>query len=420
MAFAHVNIADVNKLKESISDAKDVFYNTQDKFYNTLDIATEKVQEGIYEAKELIERCQKSIQALEHKIEGLQGVLAGLHASLAATPPTIIVTTQDEDGNTKTEEHPNPRYQELLSEISSCEAKISAVTSQQEQFKLLQQSINSGKERLDQAIQSFQNSLNAVSDQYARLNSVSEEAVSKLTKIEETLHKYLQEKLAPPKVSIPSFYRREGDNLGVRNGNGGILKSPEMPVAYSSGESLNKGVYTPVFREWLKWKKIKGDHSWYSDLLNTNPNYNSGKPWQENCQRCVPAYEMRCRGYNVTAKSRDVDGEKDRLSIDPFAAWENPDIIQGKGNGREDIEKMMQKWGDGARAEVSVTWKNVPKGHVFVAENRDSSIIFYDPQNMEMDVTANFDVVESGETEFCRIDNLKPSKLILECCQEVE
>ena len=99
MPLAHVNIGDVSKFKESISDAKDVFFNTQDKFYNTLDIATRKVNEGIREAKELIERCQKSIQALEHKIESLQEVLAGLQASLAATPPTITETTQDEEGN---------------------------------------------------------------------------------------------------------------------------------------------------------------------------------------------------------------------------------------------------------------------------------------------------------------------------------
>ena len=224
MALAHVNIADVSKFKESISDAKGVFFDTQDKFYNTLDIAIEKVNEGIREAKELIERCQRSIQALERKIESLQEVLAGLQASLAATPPTITETTQDEEGNIKTEEYPNPKYLELQSEISSCEAEISAIRSKQEQFKFLQQSINAAKERLDQAIQSFQTSLDAVADQYKRLNSVSEEAVNKLTKIEEILHKYLEEKLTPPKVSIPLF-RGAGEV-------GGVLKDPGVPVAF--------------------------------------------------------------------------------------------------------------------------------------------------------------------------------------------
>ena len=261
MPLAHVNIGDVSKFKESISDAKDVFFNTQDKFYNTLDIATRKVNEGIREAKELIERCQKSIQALEHKIESLQEVLAGLQASLAATPPTITETTQDEEGNIKTEEYPNPRYQELQSEISSCEAEISAVKSQQEQFKHLQQSINADKERLDQTIQSFQASLDAVSDQYERLNSVSEEAVNKLTKIEETLHKYLEEKLTPPKVSIPMFR-----GAGVV---GGVLKDPGVPVVFGYTQTTTelKGnlnfIGTKKRKTPRKLKKTK--QTWNSD-----------------------------------------------------------------------------------------------------------------------------------------------------------
>ncbi|MCD8025385.1 MAG: hypothetical protein LUF33_00180 [Clostridiales bacterium] len=39
------------------------------------------------------------------------------------------------------------------------------------------------------------------------------------------------------------------------------------------------------------------------DLHLTNPNYSTNKyEWTHNCQRCVSTYEMRRRGYNVTAK----------------------------------------------------------------------------------------------------------------------
>ncbi len=293
MALAHVNIADVSKFKESISNAKDVFFNTQDKFYNTLDIATGKVNEGIREAKELIERCQKSIQALERKIESLQEVLAGLQASLAATPPTITETTQDEEGNIKTEEYPNPRYQELQSEISSCEAKISAVKSQQEQFKLLQQSINAAKERLDQAIQSFQTSLDAVSDQYERLNSVSEEAVNKLTKIEEILHKYLEEKLTPPKVSIPSFHGG-GSVAGSLGGlsKGGILKtkSSQLPLGY--GNVLNKSLSDK-----------------FTAANQKNNNFSFGKA------RCLQKTEQKWQEWAAGDKAYDSPFETGKLLV---------------------------------------------------------------------------------------------------------
>ena len=38
------------------------------------------------------------------------------------------------------------------------------------------------------------------------------------------------------------------------------------------------------------------------NILATNPIYLLGKAFQQNCQKCVPTYEMRMRGYDVTAR----------------------------------------------------------------------------------------------------------------------
>ena len=54
------------------------------------------------------------------------------------------------------------------------------------------------------------------------------------------------------------------------------------------------------------FKKIKGAHTQAQDLTATNPRYSEGLEWQINCQRCVGAYEMRRRGYDVTAKPRPM------------------------------------------------------------------------------------------------------------------
>lgn len=43
-------------------------------------------------------------------------------------------------------------------------------------------------------------------------------------------------------------------------------------------------------------------------LAATNPNYDKGLEWQQNCQRCVFAYEMERRGYDVEAMPRIFDG----------------------------------------------------------------------------------------------------------------
>ena len=47
-------------------------------------------------------------------------------------------------------------------------------------------------------------------------------------------------------------------------------------------------------------------------LAGANPHYREGREWQQNCQRCIYAYEMQRRGYDVEALPRIFDGT-DRL-----------------------------------------------------------------------------------------------------------
>lgn len=150
-----------------------------------------------------------------------------------------------------------------------------------------------------------------------------------------------------------------------------------------------------------------------TDLRECNPNYKLGKEWRINCQRCVPAFEMRRRGLDVTAKSRTKGF--DTLAYNPFQVWKNPEVIKARGNGLDDIEKNMVKWGDGARAQVVLMWNNAPSGHTFFAERVNGKTRFYDPQNGSMDVTKYFERARPGTVSFCRVDNLEPSDKIKEC-----
>lgn len=155
------------------------------------------------------------------------------------------------------------------------------------------------------------------------------------------------------------------------------------------------------------------------DLKECNPNYNLGRQWKINCQRCAPTFEMRRRGLNVTTLPREGLMDRSGLSQNPFLVWENPEVINARGNGIRDIEKQMAKWGDGARAEIVVMWKGSPSGHAFFAERVNGKVHFYDPQNGSMDVSKYFDRVEPGSVRFCRVDNLQPSEKINDCCRRV-
>ena len=155
------------------------------------------------------------------------------------------------------------------------------------------------------------------------------------------------------------------------------------------------------------------------DLKKCNPSYKLGRPWKVNCQRCAPTFEMRRRGYDVTTLPREGLIDRSGLSQNPFLVWENPEIINARGNGIRDIEKHMAKWGDGARAEIVVMWKGAPSGHAFFAERVNGKVRFYDPQNGSMDVSKYFNRVEPGSVRFCRVDNLQPSEKINDCCRKV-
>ena len=169
--------------------------------------------------------------------------------------------------------------------------------------------------------------------------------------------------------------------------------------------------------------RVRFPESMEEALSKINPNghdevNDANFAWSGNCTHCVPAYELRKRGYDVSALPYTDD--PNGLSYDPFDAWEDLIIHKTPGSGREAIERAMASYGDGARVEIDVGWATSDgsgfDGHVFVAEQRDGKTYFIDPQNGDADVSWYFDHVQPGATRFARIDNLTPSDRIAECC----
>lgn len=184
---------------------------------------------------------------------------------------------------------------------------------------------------------------------------------------------------------------------------------------------------TPVKNGHRQFRKITGDHTASQDLAAVNPGYADSRSardfkYTHNCQRCVPAYEMRRRGYDVVAKPREIDKDGKPSTTDSvWNGWMN--VFKGiqfercNGTGKAKCDSLMKQWGDGARAEVYVSWSGRNSGaHVFVAENRDGKVVYLDPQTGKEDVSGYFKLVRKGSTMIARIDNLDPSDLIDGCC----
>jgi len=161
------------------------------------------------------------------------------------------------------------------------------------------------------------------------------------------------------------------------------------------------------------------------DLAAVNPNYDLGNEYQQNCQRCVPAYELRRRGYDVTAKPAMVTESGDLSREDTLAKngrwflgiFQDIQWYSG-GTGRDTslIDKSMSKWGDGARSEVYIQWET-GGAHVFIAEQVNGKTIFIDPQSGKKNCEYYFTSAKSGTILFARIDNLEFTDLIEECVQ---
>lgn len=148
-------------------------------------------------------------------------------------------------------------------------------------------------------------------------------------------------------------------------------------------------------------------------LKDTNPNYNQGREWQTNCQRCVYAYEMGRRGYDVEALPRILHGRDDVASnwrhIMENQTWEK----MPSRNTAKKIGEAMAGYGNGARAVVYVVWKGARSAHVFMAEQQGGKTIYMDPQTgRHVNIDSYLSSAIKGYTEISRIDNLKPSNYI--------
>ena len=177
-------------------------------------------------------------------------------------------------------------------------------------------------------------------------------------------------------------------------------------------------------------KRIKGEHTIEEDLNAVNPNFVPGRNgvWENNCQRCVTAYEARRRGIDVTARPRPSMTDYDELSrscgwADSFQNAKPIDCSDTDGlKARANIIREMEKMPDGARCAVQVIWKGRGAGgHVFIAEKQNGKITFIDPQPhgnpKQFDCDGNFNHANGRHVYVMRLDNLKFSDIVKECCK---
>ncbi|MCH5277482.1 MAG: minor capsid protein [Desulfovibrionaceae bacterium] len=124
-------------------------------------------------------------------------------------------------------------------------------------------------------------------------------------------------------------------------------------------------------------------------LTHTNPDYRLGTSYQKNCQRCVPAYELRRRGYPVQAlpqPNTQRNGTSKRQFMTGSECFKNVDV-RGRLGGKPKLTKAdllaeLKTLPDGARAGIMWVWPGrTLDGHTIVCEKVGGALAFMDPQN---------------------------------------
>ena len=117
-----------------------------------------------------------------------------------------------------------------------------------------------------------------------------------------------------------------------------------------------------------------------------NPNFHVDTAYQINCQRCVPIYELRGRGYPVTAmpKRNQYDG-KANACLYGYECFDSPQVKGVWGRhpvlNKTDLLKALKDLPDGARVGIIWAWPGKSRsGHTTVCEKINGKLVFMDPQ----------------------------------------
>ena len=234
----------------------------------------------------------------------------------------------------------------------------------------------------------------------------------------------------PPRVVFGTATSRtglskDGTELVIRAG----ADAAEIKKALGDfGHRLKRGTQYRIAREnrysreakMIGARRIKGEHTREQDLKAVNPNFVPGRngEWENNCQRCVYAYEARRRGIDVEALPRiqGIDNiAKQWKNICKGAEWQHLGCTN-KSTAANDMNKAMAGYGEESRAVIYVTWEN-GGAHVFIAEHKNGKTTFIDPQSGKTDVANYFNQAKPDKILYCRIDNLKFSDYINGCCK---
>lgn len=163
------------------------------------------------------------------------------------------------------------------------------------------------------------------------------------------------------------------------------------------------------------------EYSEKEDLKMVNPGFGNGKKTTNNCSNCSVVYDLRKRGFEVSAGLRD----KGRFTSEIAGLYKNPKVITvGKDSNKKiefsssyvkRFENEILKHGDNQRGIICCEWTR-GGGHAFNYEVRNGKITYIDGQTNKIGKGLMTDSNPKSymynvrhNTTFFRTDNLTPN-----------
>lgn len=158
-----------------------------------------------------------------------------------------------------------------------------------------------------------------------------------------------------------------------------------------------------------------------ADVIATNPGYDSGdRNYRVNCVHVANAYELRRRGYDVTATPLPPEFKgRGRSSWEALDRWVTP----GGGSRRlqhrtpRQVEREVMSWPVGARGWITVGWKGRGAGgHIFNVERTEAGVHYVEAQSgkSDLDIAHYWRLARAGSVLLSRVDDLIPTDAVLE------
>ena len=227
-----------------------------------------------------------------------------------------------------------------------------------------------------------------------------------------------------PVVGLP-FLAAEGMAYLAKRGSGYIKDSIyQKSIAKNDNVDPKTGL-----------KKKQKDMTERQDLSFVNPGFQKfGKNTKNNCMLCTTAYDLRRRGFDVTAglakKGFGVNdllswypkGKINRINLFKDKTKNGPAVLEmlnplAKRNYIKEVEKQLISSGENSRGNIMVRWDGLAfAGHSMIYEVNNGKVKIMDGQTNRI-YSNIFDSplagVQLNSVSFMRFDNVEPNYSLL-------